>query len=539
MKGIENLFIGGALIALLGVTGAIVWRHTHNINDLSASPAFATSKYGSFLAAQHAIFVNDFDGAATYAANLQDVDYAVVQNTKFISEFLSGRMPMDAELLKKEKAMAARLIYDAYLVKTAGWSDLYKRHAKDESALAAPLRVWSAVATNHYTDARKFVEKLSTNPSWKSFITAQIYAEEGNVTKAAEHFAKVRPDFMNINDYLYIMSFYRANDLTDAAENLRTEFTSRPGGMFLIDFDDFPDWKTFSGTNRALAFSLIQNVSHTQIMMYSDLSILLLRFAQIIAPDCGGSGDAVNYYLGQYFFNNRGDYASHFNKVRRASPFYPFAVLRMAEKSGDMDELTAMQAANPLFVPATNTLVAYNIKNGHRRDALRVVNNALKKDNLSDEGRAFFKKSRAQIHFMFDDLDAAQSDLHAAADVLGNDMEILSLQAKIWAAQNREIENAYDYAMALVKRDPTDILAWDTLGRVVRAREGVDAALEVLVRVGEISNSCSSLFENIGDQQAAAGNKDLARDAYLRAIELADDGLVVVPHVQRKLRKLK
>ncbi|MDO4423596.1 MAG: tetratricopeptide repeat protein, partial [Pseudomonadota bacterium] len=119
------------------------------------------------------------------------------------------------------------------------------------------------------------------------------------------------------------------------------------------------------------------------------------------------------------------------------------------------------------------------------------------------------------------------------------DGEVISLQAKIWAAQNRELENAYDYAMGLVRQNPTDILAWDTLGYVVSVREGVDAALELLERVGEISETCSSLFVNLGDMYATKGDFDKAKEAYKRAIDLSDDGLTVVPDVERKIRKLK
>ena len=113
------------------------------------------------------------------------------------------------------------------------------------------------------------------------------------------------------------------------------------------------------------------------------------------------------------------------------------------------------------------------------------------------------------------------------------------MQAKIWAEQNRELDNAYDYAMTLVRQNPTDILAWDTLGCVVAAREGVDAALEVMERVSDVSESCSALFEHLGDMYVIKGDIDKANDAYKRAIDLSDDGLVVVPLIERKIRKLK
>ena len=538
MKKAESLFTGIALVAVIAVMGGALWYHSQKDNA-SINNIYPTTKYGAFLAAQHAIYVNDFENAAKFSAELKDVNYTIVQNTKFISEFLSGKMPEEVEILKDEKATAFRLIYDAYLLTKDNWKELYNRHKKDESALAAPLRIWSSVATEHEKDALKFIDDLPTNNSWKDFVRGQIYAEKGNAEKAAEYFAKVHVDFMNINDYLYVMSFYRHNNMTDAENALRDSFTARPGGMFMSDYNNVPDWSLYSGYKNALAFSLIQNVSHTQIMMYSDLAILLLRFAQITGPSFDAENDAINYYLGQFFYNNAGDYKKHFKQLEPESPFYLFSVLRIAEKNGDIRTLERAVKKNPLFVPAVNKLIAYHIQNGNKRHALKIINMALEHENLNEVGRAFFLKSRAQIYYVFDDLDKAQADLHEASVVLPLDSEILSLQAKIWAAQNREIENAYDYAMMLVKQNPTDIFAWDTLGYVVAVRESPEEALSLLSRVGEIAMTCSSLFEQLGDLYMKTGNKKLARDAYIRAIELSDDGLTIVPELKKKLRKVK
>lgn len=336
------------------------------------------------------------------------------------------------------------------------------------------------------------------------------------------------------------MSFYTHHDMADAADALRDEFTSRPGGMYMTDFDGVPDWEIFSGEKNALAFGLVQNVSHTQIMMYSDLSLLLMRFAQITAPAYANAGaGAVDYYIGQYFFNNSGDFDEYFDKIPMDSPYYMFAILRRAETSGNYDELARALRARPLFIPGANRLVANYVARGERRAALALIQNALDDENITDKGRGHFLKSRAHVNMTFGDMDAAASDLHAAADVIDMDAEIFAMQAKIWAAQNREIENAYEYAMNLVKRNPTDVAAWDTLGAVVAAREGAPAALELLARVGEISNTCSSLFNQLGDLYVATGDKTAARAAYMRAIELSDDGMVVVPQINKKLRKLK
>lgn len=538
MKKIESLFVTISLFAAIAITSGAIWNTTHKMGQ-GEKYEFPTTKYGAFLAAQHAIYVNDFDTANDLTQNLRDIQYPIVQNTIYISDFLSGRMPFDAHLLKNEKGMPAQLVYDAYLIQNDMWKELHNRHKTDESALAAPLRIWSAIANDWRTNTFKFIDRLPTNASWKSFVRGQIYAELGDTDTAAENFAAVSPDFMNINDYLYIMSFYTHHDMADAAAQLRDDFTARPGGMFMRGYDNIPDWSVYAGYKNQLAFSLVQNVSHTQIMMYSDLAMLLLRFAQITAPEFAETNGVVDYYLGNYFWNNSGDYGAHFARISPDSPFYLFGVLRNVEKNGNIDELQDALREHPLFVPAVNKLVGYHIQHGNKRAALRVINRAIKDKNLNDAGRAFFTKGRAQINFAFGDMDAAQQDLRDASEILVMDAEIISLQAKIWAAQNRELDNAYDYAMMLVQQNPTDILAWDTLGVVVAQREGVDAALEVLERVGEVSETCSSLFEHLGDIYAITGDVDKAVESYMRAIDLSDDGLTVIPVIERKIRKIK
>ena len=539
MRKIESLFIGISLIAIIATIGG----QLHHLNNTNAGGQhaynFPSSKYGNFLAAQHAIYINDFVAASDFTANLADVDYPIVQNTRLISEFLGGKLPENAHLLKNEKSMPAQLIYDAYLVQQGKWKELHNRHKTDKSALAAPLRIWSAIANDWRTNTFNFIDDLSTNKSWKSFIRGQIYAELDDKEKAIEHFEKVSPEFMNINDYMYIMAYYKHIGRDDLCDALRDRFTEQPGGMFIAEFDNIPDWSVYAGLENALAFSLVQNVSHTQIMMYSDLAIILLRFAEITAPDFSKNSDAIHYYLGQFFYNNIGDYQVHFDKIKTDSPFYLFAVLRSAEKNGDISKLEEVTHAHPLFVPAVNKLIAHHIQHGNKRRALRIIQRAIDNENLNDQGRAFFLKSRAQIYYAFGDLKAAQQDIHDASDTLMIDAEIVSLQAKIWAAQGREIENAYDYAMMLVKQNPADILAWDTLGYVISIREGAPAALDVLERVGEVSETCSSLFEHMGDMYVEIGEYDNARNAYKRAIDLSDDGLTVVPNIERKIRKIK
>ena len=509
-----------------------------NLQNIHRAPVPETP-YGAFLASQHAIYVNDFITAAKFTENYPDAKFDVVTRTKNLTEFLGGKMPADTKSLRNNEDSASRIIYDAFLVQTENWDELYIRHKANKSAVYAPFRIWSAIGKDRKTETLKYIASGESNPSWKAFVSGQVYAKYGDAKRAADEFAKVKTDFMNLNDYMYIMSFYIAHDMQDKADKLRQEFSSSPGGMFMADFDDIPQWSVFQDIKSAMAFNLIQNVSHTQIMLYSDFSILMLRFAQIIAPDAPFFNNAVNYYIGQFLANTRGDYSKFFNKIDPNSPFYLFAQMRIADLTGSEQTVQDVLRHQPLFIPALNKLVARHTARGARRNAIKVINQALKNNRLSDAGRAYLIKRRALVHLVFNDLKSAQADIHQASKMLDKDAEILMVQARIWAAQNREIENAYDYAMTLVKQDPTDVLAWDTVAVVVAAREGNNAALNILEKIGKSAKTCSSLFEHLGDAYIKAGRTELARSAYLRAIELADDGFSVIPKLKKKIRKIK
>lgn len=536
MTKLKTLFFCG-LFTIVGVLIYVASLHIFSAEKLPDTNETESCKYGDFLAAQHAVYANDFDKAKEFMDGVNDVEYGVVQDTRALVDFLSGDIPKDVKKLADEKGIAAKIIYDAYLAKNNRWADLYKRHHADKLTIYAPFRIWSGVGAGHTKDVLKYIEKLESNPSWKMFVRGQIYAESGDFEKAAGAFANVRTDFMNMNDYIYIMSFYRTHGMNENAEILKQSFSATPGGMFLSYYDDIPDWKTtFAGTKNELAFNVIQNVSHSQVMLYSDLSVLMLRFAQIIGQDSQFFQDMINYYTGQFFANTHGNYAHYFNSISADSPFYLFAKMKTTDS---IIEIEKILRAHQLFIPALNKIVAAHIRAGDKSHALRVINRTLDNENLSESGRAYLMKKRAFVYMMFGDYERAQSDIREIAKAQIPDPEILAIQARIWAAQEREIEEAYTYAMAMVKHDPMDIFAWDTVAVVVSVREGNDEALDILEKIAGTANSCSSLFEHLGDAYVAAGKLGLAREAYNRAIELAEDGLVVVPNIQKKIRKIK
>lgn len=539
MKDIKSFYKSTIFIGVIIICSCFIGQKISDFlgNKYLHTNVVIDTEFGNFLAAQHALYINDFDSASKMLENVK-FDSDAVNQSRGLSDFFMGKMPKNVDSLKDSKDLASRLIYDAHLIAKDDWKSLYTRHAKDDSVFVAPLRIFSSVHQGKSADAKKYVNSLKVNNSWKAFVRGQIAVLNNDVKQAAKEFADVHPDFMNINDYLYLMSFYKENDMTEDMDILRDDFLAKPGGMYVFDYDDIPDWSNYAGYKNNLVFSVIQNVSHTQIMIFTDLSLMLLKFASVVSPDV--NQDAINYYLGQYYFYNFGDCETSFNAIDKKSPLYLFGQMKIAEKNGDIGMMRKLVYKNPLFIPAARVVMANAIQRGDKTSALRVVNRALKQKNLTDDGRVFFLKHRANIYLMFNQPKKAQRDLKAVQDIDGRLLsDILLLQARIWAAQNRNLDDAYDYAMTLVKRNTSDVEAWDILGVIVEKREGVDAALELLDRVGEISVSTSSLYEHIGDMHKKKGNKDAARRAYMRALDLSDDGLVVVPFIEKKLKKVR
>ncbi len=536
MAKLKTIFFIG-LFVTVGILAYVTSLRMISGGFTESDAELPNTKYGSFLAAQHAIYVNDFENANEFVADFADVEYDIVKDTRALVEFLGGDIPTNVESLADKQTIPERIMYDAYLAKNDRWGDMYKRFYTNKSAVYAPFRIWSGVGAGHTPDVLKYIEQMESNSAWKMFVRGQIYAESGDFEKAAGAFANVQTDFMNMNDYLYIMSFYLAHDMSENAEILRQNFSATPGGMFLAYYDNIPDWETnFAGIKNALAFNVVQHVSHTQIMLYSDLSVLMLRFAQIIGPETQFFQDMINYYSGQFFVNTRGDYVRYFDSISVDSPFYLFAKMQTINS---LDEMKKILCANQLFIPALNKIVAEYIRVGDKSAALRVINRTLDNDKLSDSGRAYLLKRRAFVYMMFGDFERAQADIHEVSKMQIIDSEILSIQARIWAAENREIENAYRYAMAMIKHDPMDVVAWDTVAVVVAVREGNNAALEILEKIAGSANTCSALFEHLGDAYVVAGKPELAQTAYNRAVELSNDGLVIVPNIQKKIRKIK
>ena len=524
--------MGGALFLGLRLTG--------DNDSIDKNFKFPDSKFGNFLALHHAIYVDDFDSVADLVMPLADESVPIVQNSRATALFLAGKIDDSAGILANDKSIAGQIAYATYLVKHGDWAELYKRFKNNDSQIIAPFRIWAGIAAGKEAEVMQFIDKMQGNDSWRNFLRGQVYAETGKLQKARESFGKVTTDFMNLNDYTYMMSFYKSAGFNDDADLLYEDFTNRPAGLHMRNFTKFPDFAGFSGPTNALGFGLIQNVSHSPILNFSSIALLLLRASEAIS----GPSDALNYYIGMFFYSNGSEkYKYYFNRIEKNSIFAPFVLLKNAEKAGNFKEmkldLEHIVAQTPTFMPALNKLIAINMQKGREKDAFRVVNNALKTENLPPRAKSYFLTTRARLFRQTGNLERAQEDITYAIDILPGDVSALSEQAKIWILRKENLNEAYNIAMAMVASFPTDIDAWNTLSMAVREKEDADSALEILERVAKVSQTNSYLFENLGDIYFGRREFSKAKKAYEKALELSDDGLTSEPKLRSKIRKTK
>lgn len=538
MKEIKNFYTGLFLVFCVFFCSCLIGQKIFNANTNKSNniDVVKDTEFGNFLVAQHALYINDFD-MASRAANSIKTDNNIVTNVQNLTDFFNGKLPKNAAAMKDSKELVNGLMYDAFLIQKEDWKSVYERHAQDKTILAAPLRIFSGVKQGKTKEILKYIDSLTVDDSWKSFVRGQVFVLNNDIAAAAKEFANVHPDFMNINDYLYLMSFYQENGMVEDMKILHDDFVAKPGGMYIADYPEIPDWPNYSGYKNNLVFAIIQNISHMQVMVYTDLSLVFLRFAQIISNEA--NMDAINYYLGQYYFRNVGDYKTCFENIKKSSPLYLFGQLHIAEKSNDIKTIKKLVQKNPLFVPGIQVIVREYVKNGDKKGALRVINRALKSKNIPDEAKTYFLKQRSYIYLMFNESKRAQEDLNTVKVISTNiTPDIMSLQAYAWLLQNKNLDKAYNYAMELVKLNTSDVYAWDLVARVVAKKEGVLSGIEIMESVSVAAN-ISSFYEHMGDLYMEYGDKEKALRAYNQALDLSKDGLVIVPFVERKLRNLK
>ncbi|MDR0967825.1 MAG: hypothetical protein LBL75_03310 [Rickettsiales bacterium] len=545
MKNIKNKILSPIVISIiLGASvvwmGGILWEKFNGARP-QTDFVYSDTPFGDYLAMRHATWVDDYESVIKFSEKLQNITEKSVANDVAISKFLSGTFDDSAKSLSGDVSVAGRATYISYLLTKDDWRGIYKIVGNEKSLILSPLRIWSSVGIKKESYALKYIETMPVSDSWKLFARGMIYAETGRAAKAKVQFDKVPLDFFNLNDYLYLMSFYTQNNFQDAADDLRRDFTNTPGGAFLANYNDAGTGDYF-GKKKALAFSIIQNISHSPLMSRTGAGLLLLRLAD---ATYSANSDALNYYTGSYFYTSGAtDYRPYFDKISRTSPYYPFVQLKYAEAEQNghakIRKIKKLLDKSPMFMPALSRLVDTDLQLGQGRDALKALNNTLGAGAIPNKIRAYLLQQRARIYTHTGDFNAAESDLLKAGDLMPEDIGIMLDIAHLWVSSSKKLDNAYSYAMVAIKENPSDVAAWDTMAMATWKREGVMAASDILERVGAITIGNSRIFQHLGDVRMEYKNREGAISAYKKAIELSGDGLSCgLKCLDKKLRNAK
>ena len=529
----KHIIISLITISSLLSIGCIFFYKTNHKYDYK----YPETDFGIFLDIQYAMNINDFETASKLSK--KDLKNFNTDDIKILSSFMNGELIPIKDKKININTLALEFIKDAEYIKNNDWQSVYKRHNKDNVVLMAPFKIWSSIAIGKYDEAIKYILKLKTSSSLKNFLLGQIYSEKGEIKKAAYHFSNVKTDFMNLNDYIYISSFYNKYKFKNTLTNFKNKFSDTPLSSFVIKKDIYLDWNNFSGLSNQLAFNIIQNLSHTDLLKYSNLSLIMLRFAEIIQNN-QTNRDIVFFYLGQYFLNNNGNYQLFFNQINDNSFFKPFVEMLKTEKSDDLKELDKIVKKNPLFLPGIYKLVLKHIQKGEEKKAIKLINKSLEDTDLKDTSRTFLLKLLLKSYLAFNNLNKAQDILDEILKInKKKDIDYILSQSLIWVKNKEQIEEAYKNAILIIKNNSSSIDAWIVLGYAVREKEGVNSAIEVISRVGKISSTNSHLFELLGDLYKEINKNEEAKKAYLKAKELSNDGNSSIPELDKKIKKLK
>jgi len=534
----KSLFVIGVMTSAIVISAAL--QSIHNHTHRNRAPVFE-SDFGNFLSMQHAVHTDNFSAATRFAEKLSSVPVERVQRSIAVNLFMAGNPGDSAAALEGDKNISAQIAFFSYLAANENWAKLYRLTRTNDSVLLSPFRIWSGIATRHITLTLRFIDSMPLSDERRYFLRGMVFAETNRPDRARDEFIKISPDFLSLNDFLYLMAFYKSNNFDSYANNLLTAFRASPGGAYIIGHEISADFGKFSGFNNALSFGIIQNIAHSPFLASTNAALLLLRAAEQVG-DSDSDNDALYFYLGLNMFENENPrYTEYFNRINKESPFRPHARMRMAMSAPTnaqrVRQIELILRDYPLFMPAMVNLINSNLSRGNYRAARAIVNKALGADNISDDIRGYLFTLRGRINRQANNLSRAADDVARAMDISGNSPAILAEQAKIWALSGENLTQASIFANALVNRFPTDIGSWVTLAMVVSVNEGNEYALEILQRVARVAETNSLLFQLLGDAYIKDGDNIRAAGAYRRAIELSDDGLTNVRDLRRRLRR--
>ncbi|MEM6701098.1 MAG: tetratricopeptide repeat protein [Acidobacteriota bacterium] len=139
---------------------------------------------------------------------------------------------------------------------------------------------------------------------------------------------------------------------------------------------------------------------------------------------------------------------------------------------------------------------------------------------------------RADAHFMLGqalertgDLDGAAREFQSVLAIRENDSTAMNYLGYMWVDSDRNVDEGYELIQRAVDMEPENGAYADSLGWALYRLGRFEEAQRELERAIDLSPDNATILEHLGDVYRARGERDLAVDAYEKAVALEDQGI--------------
>lgn len=166
-----------------------------------------------------------------------------------------------------------------------------------------------------------------------------------------------------------------------------------------------------------------------------------------------------------------------------------------------------------------STLVGVYERTGDYANAQMVLDEMI--ESLDNDETALFLQGA--LYERQENIEGAEEAFRKALELNTENAATLNYLGYMLADRNRNLEEALGMIQAAVAADPINGAYLDSLGWVYYRLEQMDLAEQYLTRAVLFSDSDPTLHEHLGDVYRATGRIDLAREAYERSLERAEE----------------
>ena len=142
-------------------------------------------------------------------------------------------------------------------------------------------------------------------------------------------------------------------------------------------------------------------------------------------------------------------------------------------------------------------------------------------ENLEDDETALFLQGA--LYERQENIDLAEVAFRQALEINEGNPATLNYLGYMMADSNRNLEEALGMIQTAVASDPINGAYLDSLGWAYYRLNQMDLAERFLNRAVLFSDSDPTLHEHLGDVYRDTDQPDLARDAYQRSLERAEE----------------